>query len=484
MTDPDALLRLLSQGNPWWASGRLPDRLVAPYRRQEFEAIAQEIDARPITALAGPRQVGKTTLLYQLVEDRLAAGIPPRHILFVSFDLPGLAALADSPLNDALRVYGERVLQRPWRDLPGQVLVLLDEIAKVPAWHGDLKGWFDLGYDLKFFVSDSSLPALRRGAEESLAGRISLHVLPPWGYADVLMYREGRRPWQGLRQGLRAALQDSLAAGRPDRLLEVLRDLDLQTAGEQPRLLGALERYLLVDGFPELLSQEDLPWCARRLHDYLSLILARDLYRHFEIRAPGVLEDLLGLVAKETGQRISYRGWAETLGLQERTLKDYLDHLERTLLVAQAEYFARSRAKRIRRQRKVYLLNVGLRNVLLGRLDEGLLRDPSHLGPSVEALVHDHARRLAGALSPEWLPRAFYWRDRRGREVDVVVPLGDRVLPVEVKHRGDPGRGLEGLRAFLEAHPEAPFGLVVTRDRLELRDRLLFLPLEAFLLLA
>lgn len=485
-TQEEALLRLLTEANPWWTSGELSERLAPPYRLREFSLLQDEMAQRPILALGGPRQVGKTTLMYQLIQEALRSGTEPRRILFVSFDFPGMAALTDDPLNEALRLYGERVLKRSWLELPGRVMVFLDEITRVPNWHRDLKGWFDLGYDLKFVVSDSSLTALRQGAAESLAGRLSTHLILPWKFVDALLFQEPRLREDWLASSpspLRLALRRSMKTGRAGTLFKALRELSVPMARQRARLKAALDRYLLMDGFPELLDKEDLQWCAHRLQEYLSLTLVRDLYRLFDIRASGVLEDLLALVARESGQRISYRGWADLLRIQERTLKDYLDYLEETYLVSEAEFFAASRAKRIRKQRKIYLQNPGLRNVLLGRLDEEALRDPAALGPAVESVVHDHAKRLVHGLAPGLLPPAFYWRDRQGHEVDVVVEIDGRPLPIEVKHRGDPTRGLEGLRAFLAAHPAA-FGLVVTRDRLALEDNLVFLPLELFLLMS
>ncbi len=106
--DPERLLQLLSEANPWWETGSVPDALVPPYRRRDFFVVRNRLQEGLITALAGPRQVGKTTLMYQLIKDMLAQGVAPRRVLFVSFDLPGLGLYSSQPLNDAIRTLEER----------------------------------------------------------------------------------------------------------------------------------------------------------------------------------------------------------------------------------------------------------------------------------------------------------------------------------------------------------------------------------------
>jgi len=480
--DSDQVLRLLSDANPWWETGKVPQELSQPYRRRDFYVLRDELKTRPITALGGPRQVGKTTLLYQLIEHLLGSGVDPRRVLFVSFDLPGLAGLTSAPLNDCLSIYADRVVETPLRKLKDTAYVFMDEITRIETWHRDLKGWFDLRYPLKFFLSSSSLAQLRSGSAASLAGRINSHLLLTWKFVDVLMKRGRADEWNNLGLRLRDTLRSAVEASDPRQILNRFGARDLASSTVRSELRSAADRYMLTDGFPELLDSGNLSWCSRRLTEYLQLTLANDLYRFYQIRATRAFEDLLGLIARESGQLLSYRSLAETLGTQERTVIEHLDYLERTYLVSQAQFFSESRAKRIRRQRKIYLTNPGLRNCILGTVSRRTLSDPGPLGPLVEGIVHDHAKRLVFCLEPGPDPEAFYWRDRQNREVDIVVRISGKPLPIEVKYRTDPSRDLDGLKSFLEQVPSAPFGLVVTRDTLELRDNIIFVPLTRFLL--
>jgi uncharacterized protein len=481
--DPDEIYRLLIDANPWWEDGKVPAKLSHEYHRRDYFVLKNELDSKPISAIAGPRQVGKTTLLYQLVEHLLASAVQPPLVLFVNFDLPGLTAAAKSPLNDCLNVYADRVLGRPWRKLGEKAYIFLDEITKVENWHRDLKGWFDLKYPTKFLISSSSQSELRSGAATSLTGRVSTHILLTWKFVDVLMYQTDDQSWNDTGLRLRESFASAVRRRDPRILMTKLREVEATATRGRASLRSTLDRYLLLDGFPELLELRDFHRAAGRLREYLDLTIANDLTRVYQIRAPRLFYDLLGLLARESGQLISYRNLGETLDVQERTIIDYLDHLESIFLVAQAQFFSESRAKRIRRQRKILVANPGIQNALLGRLDRRTLTDPALMGRLAEAVVHDHAKRLVYCLKPGPEPSAFYWRDGHNREVDVVISIDDSPIPIEVKYRTNPHRDLEGLNAFLEENPSAPFGLVVTRDLVELSGRKLFVPLSHFLLM-
>ncbi len=482
-TDADEVYRLLIDANPWWADGTVPNGLSHEYRRRDYFVLRNEIDSRPISAIGGPRQVGKTTLLYQLIDHLLASSVAPSRILFVSFDLPGLAAATDSPLNDCLNVFADRVLGHPWRKEKGKVYVFLDEVTKAEDWHRDLKGWYDLRYPVKFLISSSSFSELQSGSSASLTGRISSHLLMAWKYVDVLMYLSREFGWNETGLALRDAFASAVQRGDPRIFERRVRRVEGTVTRERASLRSTLDRYLLTDGFPELIDLRDTRKASGRLREYLDLTIMNDLARVYQIRTPGLFYDLLGLLARESGQLISYRNLAALLKVQERTIVDYLEHLESVFLIAQAQFYSGSRAKRVRRQRKILIANPGLQTTLQGRLDRRTLTDPNLLGRLAEGVVHDHAKRLVYCLNPGPKPEAFYWRDDHGHKVDVVISIEGKPVPIEVKYRSNPRQDLEGMRAFLETHTDSPFGVVVTRDLLDLRDKTLFLPLSHFLLM-
>ena len=127
--------------------------------------------------------------------------------------------------------------------------------------------------------------------------------------------------------------------------------------------------------------------------------------------------------------------------------------------------------------------NVGLRNALIGTLNEGLLRDNVELGNVAEMLVHEHCKRLKFCLEPEFKTELFYWRTAQGEEVDIIVELLRKPIPIESKYRNDiHKKDLKGLYQFLKEY-EGSFGVVITKDRFDLRENIIYIPLWLFLLM-
>jgi predicted AAA+ superfamily ATPase len=182
-----------------------------------------------------------------------------------------------------------------------------------------------------------------------------------------------------------------------------LREVEARATRGRAILRSTLDRYLLLDGFPELLDRKDDHRAAGRLREYLDLTIANDVPRVYQIRAPRLFFELLGLLARESGQLISYSNLAERLHVEERTIRDYLDYLESVYLVSQAQFFSGSRATRIRRQRRILLTNPGLQHALLGRLDRRTLTDSAVLGRPAEGVVYD--QRKETRILPQSGPR-------------------------------------------------------------------------------
>ena len=482
--DAGRLLERLAEANPWWESRRVPESRAPPYHRRDFYVLRGRLSQKPILALSGPRQVGKTTLMFQLISHLISTGVPPEHILYVTFDLPGLSLVSNDPLNDSVRVYEEQVLRTAFREAPGPIYLFLDEVTKVPTWHRDLKGWFDFGYGIRFVITSSSLAELQSGAAESLTGRISTHLLLTWKFVDVLCYRVGDRTTSEDYLDARGELRRAVRTGKPAPLVKTLYEIRPRTRKGRIALNTTLEWYLLVDGFPELLRSVDVSYCARRLDEYVKLTKAHDLYRFHQVRSSTrVFEDLLGLIANQSGGLFSYQNVAQALDLEVRTLSEYLDYLEGAFLISRAYFYTKNRVSRLRKQRKIYVSNPGFLNVLRGRLGPSLRKNSTELGFIAESVTHGYAKRMAFNLTLRPDPPVYYWRNRRDKEVDIVIEVDGVPLPIEVKYRENPKTGLVGLDDFA-AEKRSPFSIVVTRDLLEADGNRLFIPLEDFMLLA
>lgn len=478
------LLRILYVHNPWWTTGQVPEAKAPAFKRRDYYKLLESLESPKIEAIVGARRVGKTTLMYQLVQHIIAKAGPER-VMYLSLDDPYLKITTES-LKTIFDLYAKYVLKEPLSELKEPVYFFLDEIQSLKDWDLVLKRWFDLGYMAKFYVSGSSSANILTGGAESLVGRLSPRILLPMKFLETVRFRmkteDFERRFNHVNWELRKAFQRAVLEGDAEAFYSSLKEASNFLAKEIDRIILLLQSYLIKGGYPEVIATEDLLLASETLRNYLNLTIYKDIVRTFKIRDPIAFEELISILAKECCQRLNYSELARALGLRKETLKAYLYYLKATFLISEAEYYSLSRMKRARRERKIYINDPGIRNIAIGALNEYLLRDPTELGRVAEGVVADHCQRLKYNLEPGSEMQLFYWKSQ-GYEVDIVMELLRKPVPVEVKYRDTiEARDLRGLRKFSEGL-KPPFSIAVTKDRLDLSGNIIFVPLWLFLLM-
>lgn len=349
---------------------------------------------RFLRVVAGPRQVGKTTLVQQVVE---RAGALVR---FASADEPTLR--------------GREWIEQQWEAArlaareaarPGAVLVL-DEIQKIPGWSETVKRLWDqdtrVRRPLKVVVLGSAPLLIARGLSDSLAGRFEILHLPHWPFAEM---RE--------------------AFG------------------------WSLEEYLFYGGYPGAapLAREPRRWARYVLDALVETTISRDVLLLSRVDKPALLRRLFELGCRYSGQVLSY---TKMLGqLQEAgnatTLAHYLDLLASAGMVTGLQKFAGQAVRSRGSSPKLQVLNTALMTAPSGRSLEEARGDSEFWGRLVESAVGAHLANAAVSGACE----LFYWRERN-REVDFVVRAGRTVTAIEVKS-GRSRDAQPGLAAFAAA---------------------------------
>jgi predicted AAA+ superfamily ATPase len=169
----------IERDNPWWDDPSFQIREAAFKRRVyfgPFKAIALNPGVQRAAVLLGPRRVGKTVILRQLIHEAIEAGTPPKTILYASIDAP---------------IYSRVPLEKFLEFLPvkaGNSLVVFDEIQYLKNWETHLKDLVDNYPGTKFVVSGSAAAALKLKSAESGAGRFSDFMLPPLTFYEFLCF--------------------------------------------------------------------------------------------------------------------------------------------------------------------------------------------------------------------------------------------------------------------------------------------------------
>lgn len=479
----------IRNSNPWWRGERLYG--LPRMRRWTFDSVHKNFIEGPtaITVLRGPRQVGKTTLLNQLIDKLLEEGIDPSRIIRLQFDeLEELKPLSQ-PILDVIQWYADTILgtslnQAAWNG--GKVHILLDEVQNLPNWAPQLKHLVDM-QPVRVVVTGSSALRIEAG-RDSLAGRITTFEMGPLLLREIAQLRElgevhGLLPHNGLAPLKEKSFWEALRAH--GEINKEVRDKAFEAFSER----GA---------YPVAQVRTDLPW--ENIADLLNETVIRRAIRHDlrlgpegQKRDEHLLEEVFRLGCRYIGQTPSQATYvAELQQSMHATIGwlrvlTYLKFLDGTLLLRLIEPLE-LRMKRKRGTPKLCLCDHALRAAWL---QEVIPLSPSSLEqtPHLSDLAGRIAESAAGyfLMSITNLDVAHFPERSDEPEVDFILTIGEQRIPVEIKYRRHiEYRDTLGLRAFIEkSHYNAPFGILVTMLDEKASDdpRIVSIPLSTLLLL-
>lgn len=479
----------LRNANPWWRGERQYD--IPPFRRWAFDVLRRGVKRplAPVTVLRGPRQIGKTTLVAQLIDSLLAEGVDARRVFRVQFDdLPELRKLPQ-PILDLSQWYADAILGRSLNKAAhelGKCILVLDEMQNLPDWAPQLKHLVDL-QPVTVIVTGSSALRIEAG-RDSLAGRISTVEMGPLLLREIAAFRGG--------ESIEPLLSfNGLGPLKDKKFWIALREHGLRHAKTRDEAFVAFSER---GGYPVAHKGADEPW--ERVADQLNETVIRRAIQHdLRMGAKGrkrdehLLEEVFRLACRYVGQspaQVLYldeirRAMNANIGWQQ--VLAYLKFLDGTLLMRLIEPLE-LRLKKKKGAPKLCLCDHALR---ASWLQEVVPIDPVGLerAPHLSDLAGRIAESAAGYFlrSIVGLDVAHFPERGAEPEVDFILTVGTQRIPVEVKYRRRIDHDdTRGLRSFIEkAHYNAPFGVLVTlRDEPGTDDpRIVSMPLSSFLLL-
>ena len=242
------ILRILNKYNPWWGDKPIPPSKTSSFKRGDYYIIKEELERREIVSIIGPRRVGKTILIHQIIQDLLDSKIDPKRVLYLSSDEVELNSKGVE-LKDVLEVYSTYILKIPLNSLNEICYLFLDEIQELPHWEKILKNWYDLGYNLRFVISGSSSIWINKGTEESLLGRIKTFVMMPLKFSEVLRYRNILKDdYSGIKSDLKDSLVKAVQGKDVKIFYQALKELIGAMTPNRNKIEIELNRYLIIGG--------------------------------------------------------------------------------------------------------------------------------------------------------------------------------------------------------------------------------------------
>lgn len=407
-------------------------------RRNSADLAEEILSDTPVLSVSGARQVGKTTLVSQLIKNRPARA--------VNLDDATSLAAAHSDPDAFVRQYPSGTLA-------------IDEIQRAPELFRAIKGALEEDRRPgRFIITGSSNLSTLKGAEESLAGR-----------AETLNLR-------GFSQGERlGAIEDfarfawSLTQSQP------LPEIPVLSRSEYFTLVATSAFPGIADADPR--RQE------RWINAYTERVLSKDASELFGIQYPDRLTKLLNLIARSGTTEFVVAHVARELDLPERSLPSYLEALNSVFLVDILPAWGRNLRKRAVSKPKVFTQDPGLAAILAG-VDAHALEEQSLSalsGGLVESFVATELLK-----QQTWSAKRFtlnHFRSSSGQEVDLI--LEDRqqsVVGIETKATMSISqkdfKGLTFLREQLGAQFQAGIVLHAGKQILPMGDRLWAMPIS------
>lgn len=318
--------------------------------------------------LLGPRQTGKTTLLNHILEKYRS------ETSFFNGDDPTIIQLLSRPNTVQLN-----------QIIGNAKIIFIDEAQRIPEIGITSKIIVDQFPSLQLIITGSSSFDVAQGMQEPLTGR-------KWSF---MLWPVSWKEWENYA-GFVKAEQD-------------------------------LENRLVFGFYPDVLNHEKNP--ERILSELTESYLYKDVLIFGNIKKPGEIQNLLQALAWQIGNEVSYAELSESVGTDPKTIARYIDILEKAYVIFKLTPFSRNLRNEIKKNRKIYFMDNGIRNAVIAQLQPLIVRnDKGQLWENF--LISERMKYLNYSHS---LANKYFWRTAQQQEVDYVEESGGEIYGYEFK---------------------------------------------------
>ncbi len=415
-----------------------------------------------ISALLGPRRVGKTTLCHYYQE------LHPEHV-WVSLNMDVLGQ-RNGVTNEELELMIEQGARQKIGG-PKKIWVFIDEAQKCPELFDQVKLIYDTHKgknNVKFILTGSAHLNLHKLTAESLAGRVELLHLREFNLKEMTLLEH-----EDLELPPETAFDLIFNSKDPEKLKEVFFDL----RPFQNLFQKSLEDHLLWGGLPEALEEKSGKYRLKYLGDYLQTYLEKDIRAIETISDLQLFQNLMKICAELTGSIRDDKKMLDALHCSRNTLLKYRDYLLATLQYIELYPYIGSSIKRLVKSPKGYLINNGLISYLTGIHDLSILKTTGLIGHRFENWFLNEIQTWMDTTTERH--QISFWRSSAGAEVDFVVSFANQVIPFEVTYSPQIlTKKLNNLKGLMKSIPNTTLGVFCYMGDFSFdeENRILYLP--------
>jgi len=374
--------------------------------------IIKWLTEKEIIVLLGTRQVGKTTIIFQLINHILmqtASLFKEKiEIHYLNLDFPQDKKILNDDYIIKLAAKNEK-----------KKIIFIDEVQRQENSGLFLKHLYDLNLPIKLVVSGSSALELKSKVSEALTGRKVIFNINPFSISEI---------------------KDCIVRAEKN------------TMSSTVLFKKAFEAFTEYGSYPSIVLSHDNEKKFLRLKEIFTSYMEKDIKKFLEIKNENAFARLITLLSASSGSLINMDEISNTLSIHQVTLDNYFYYLEQTFIIDRVRPYFRNIRKEIIKSPKVYFNDIGFRNFAINNFNKLDIREDK--GFVFENFVYLILKEKLGDSH-----KINFWRTKAGAEVDFIIFNDLKPIPVEAKAKYFKKPAItQSIRSFINTYkPETAF---------------------------
>lgn len=356
-------------------------------KRTVIDDINKYIYSDDIIVLHGARQVGKTSILYYLINQLTEQGHTTH---FIDLEDSRFVRILDSGVKEFMRHLQEEGIMPAAQK---KVFVFIDEIQYLENPSSFLKLVADHHKNIKLIISGSSSFAIKTKFKDSLVGRTVNFEIFNLSFKEFLSFRN-----------------------------YTFEEGKVYTQKKIDELRAMFKEYILYGGYPKIVLTSEVERKEKYLQQIIDTYVKKDIRDLADVKDIDKFNKLLEALASQSGQQLNVAELSNTTRIAKQTAEKYLFIMENTYIVRLVRPFSQNIRSELFKLPKIYFYDTGLMQMLwLKGLQKEIIGNVYETGIFAE-LIKKYTKDAV-----------FYWRTKDRKEIDFILRIKNKILPIEAK---------------------------------------------------